>query len=414
MSNKSSVVRMFLRVGLPALVIVGFIGISKKLKESKVEPEQKPTEQQGPLVTAAEVQATRRPIMIQAQGSVIPARVVEVQPEVSGQIVSQHPHLIPGGVIEAGETLVQIDERDYRLRVEQQQAAVERAAYQLQVELGRQSIAEREWKLLEKRVKTKTGEAGRDLALRKPQIRNARAELAAAKSAVRQARLSLERARIKAPFNAMIRAESVEVGQVVAPGRPLATLVGTDAFWVQISVPETDLRWIPLPDADGEGGAKVKISPLGRAGAPRAGRVVQLLGDLDPVGRMARLLVEVRDPTVATAEGAPPLLLGAFVEVSIEGRAVEGVIPVPRVAMRPGDELWIARDDNTLEIRKVEVAHRTRDEVLVRAGVKPGERVITSRVAAPITGMKIRIQPKGAPVASVKGEGADGAQRATP
>ncbi|MFN3201648.1 MAG: efflux RND transporter periplasmic adaptor subunit [Bradymonadia bacterium] len=410
-SKRTNTVRLFLQLALSGLVIFTAGGVMKGLIASKEEPKEEPTERPGPLVKAVEVKSANRPVTVKAQGSVVPARVLELQPEVSGRVMEQHPRLMPGGMVQAGDTLVRIDDRDYRLNVDRQKSMVERAAYQLQVEQGRQSIAEREWKLLERRVKSKTGEAGKALALRKPQIRNARAELSAAKSAVRQARLSLERTTIKAPFNAMVRAEAVEEGQVVSPGRPIATLVGTDVFWVQVSVPESELRWIPMPGADGEGGAEVSIYPTGReARAPRKGRVVQLMGDLDPVGRMARLLVEIKQPMVATADGAPPILLGAFVDVAIEGTEIDQVVPVPRVAVHPGDEVWVAKADNTLDIRTVQVAYRSRDEVLIKSGLESGDKVIVSRIAAPVVGMKIRLMPSGDPVA-LKGQGE--AQEAT-
>jgi hypothetical protein len=120
--------------------------------------------------------------------------------------------------------------------------------------------------------------------------------------------------------------------------------------------------------------------------------VIRLLGDLDPVGKMARLLVEVADPLGgAGGEGGPlPLLLGAHVSVEIEGPRVEDVVAIPRVTLRDGDAVWLSRGGK-LAIVPVEVVWGTENRVFVRGDVTPGDDLVVSRIAAPVAGMALRV-----------------------
>lgn len=380
-----------------ALVIVGGGGFGAvKLIKSRKQAQRQPPVSQGVLVEALTAAPGAQRARVVAQGNVVPAQQVQLQPQVQGVVEAVHPQLVIGGRLPAGAELLRIEDADYRLAVEQQQANLARVEFELEVEQGRKSVAEREWKLLQRRGGSKS--SGK-LARREPHIRAAKAAVRGAKSALRRARLDVARTRIEAPFNAIVEAESVEVGQVARPGAPVATLVGTDAFWVQVSVPVDELGWLQMPDAAGEGGAKAEVVYRyeGRE-VRRPARVVRLLGRLDPVGRMAQLMVQVDDPlNLAPSEAADgaaeraPLLLGAYVTVEIEGRTLDDVYEVPRLAVRPGDRIWKVTDERTLEITPVRVVRRRADTVLIDEGVAAGDRIVTSRLTAPVPGMRLRL-----------------------
>ncbi|MFN3197190.1 MAG: efflux RND transporter periplasmic adaptor subunit [Bradymonadia bacterium] len=370
--------------GLLAVVVLAGGGfMAKKLVASRQPAKRKPAVSRGALVDVFIASASSQKAIITAQGTVIPAQQVTLQPQVQGAITEINPQLVPGGRVQAGDALLEIDASDYRLAVEQQQANLARAEFELEVERGRKLVADREWKLLKKRGGAK---GSGTLARREPHIKVAKATVRGAKSALRRARLDVNRTRLSAPFNAIVEAESVEVGQVIRPGVAVATLVGTDAFWVQTSVPMDELGWMQLPDAQGKGGAKAHVvyRHEGKE-VRREGRVVRLLGRLDPVGRMARLMVQVERPL----EGSP-LLLGAFVSVEIEGRGLDAVYEVPRLAVRTDDTLWKVKADNTLVISPVKVIRKRAQTVLVAEGVGEGDKIVTSKLTAPVPGMKLR------------------------
>lgn len=387
-----------LRISLPLLVL-GLGGLALYgLVITRPVPQKKPAADRGVLVQVQPARAGEHQLRLRVQGSVMPAERVVLQSEVAGRIVWQHPDLVPGGRLKKGTTALRVDGRDYRLALEQQAASVERARLEVKVEESRRAVAAREWQILAEDERATVG--GRQLALRDPQLEAAQANLRAANSARRVAELAVSKTTIAAPFNAFVQTESVDVGQLVTPQMPLATLVGTDAVWVQVSLPMEHLSAFDVPgfNASQGAGSEARIwQDLGGERVERHGRVIRLLGDLDPVGRLARVLVEIRDPfglRAAPASGEPvvPLLVGAYVNVELEGHSAPGVFELPRSALRGGDLVYVVDAEERLAMRPVTVAWRRRDTVLVASGLQPGERVVVGRVAAPVAGMLLRVQ----------------------
>lgn len=120
--------------------------------------------------------------------------------------------------------------------------------------------------------------------------------------------------------------------------------------------------------------------------------VQRLLGDLDPRGRMVRLLVGVKDPMGILGKGDrnKPLLIGSYVKVEIEGTVLEEVYALPRHTLRAGDNLWVKNNQNKLEIRKVEILNREAETIIVGKGLEPGEEVVTSPIVLPLPGMSLQ------------------------
>lgn len=369
---------------------VSFWFYAHKPQTKKVKP-QRPV----PIVRTVAVQASNEAVVFEAAGVVIPAQLVELQSEVEGRIIEQNPELVPGGIIAAGELVVQIDPLDYHLLVSERESELATARYELKVEEGRQVIARQEWQLLEKELLD--DQVSKHLALREPHLENVHARLDAAESRLAAARLAAMRTRIRAPFTGLVLEESVEKGQFVSRQTGIATLVSTDQFWVQVSVPLFLLDRLHFPDKDGEEGSSALIvleKGYGGKASIREGSLFKLLADLDPKARKARLLVTIQDPFNLQGEAAgrqgEKILLGSYVKVQIDAGVLEGVYVIPRAALREGDRLWLVNGEGKLDIREVNVLWRRVNEVLVDARLATDERVIISRLQSPIPGMEIR------------------------
>jgi len=396
-----------------AILALGYF-IFSHLRSSKPPPKRTEQKSLSSVVAVVAAKPAGSAIQVVAMGTVVPARQVNISPEVSGRIVRQSPELVPGGRFKAGDIILRIDSRDYELAVKQQMASVAQAELKLAQEAGLKAVAEKEWSLIKDRI-TPT-EAGRKLALREIQIASAQASLDAAKSQLEQAELRLSRTVIRAPFNALVIEESVDLGQVLGPGSKVATLVDSDHFWVRTAVPVDRLGWIRIPGLNAEEGAPAQITHRlsSHERAKRPGRVLRLLADLDPQGKMARVIVDVRQPLVleTTTSKEPqssrttdnpketgatgfrpgvPLLLGSVVEVRIEGPEVDEALEIPRMALRDNDHIWIMAPEKTLDIRRIEVVWAREHSVFVRGELKVGEQVITSRLSEPVEGMAIKL-----------------------
>ncbi len=399
-----SVGRTILRVLLPVLALGAGAAVMGVMIKTKPEAEKKARDERGALVTTAPVHGVKERLRVVETGTVIAAEQITSQPEVAGRVVWQHKELVPGGRFKKGDVLVRIDARDYRLALRQQSANVNKAQLELKLEAARREIAKEEWKIIGEDQRSSA--EGKALALREPQLDAAKAGLESAKSAQAQARRSVSKTTVRAPFNGFVKMEAVDVGQLVTQQTPLATLVGTDQFWVQVSVPVDKLPVIDVPGFNSKQGSKAIVAQeVGGKRIEREGRVIRLLGDLDPVGRMARVLVAIDDPFGLDSGGKPtkkdtetqpdtqselPLLLGAYVEVAIEAKILDEVVEVPRLALRNGDSVYVFGKEDRLVVRRVDVAWRRAKTVLVRKGLSPGEEVVVSRLPSAVPGMLLR------------------------
>ncbi len=417
---------------LATVAVAASVAVAAYWMLNRPKAERRPPRSGAVPVEVMEVTASAHRADIEAMGTVVPARDVALSAEVGGRIASVSESFVPGGLFAAGESILRIEPEDYELALTKRLLGLEQAGLSvrqrdsdiasrqsdlakaqeaLKVEQGRSAVARREYDLLEQDL----GDSDRQLVLRELQlasaeaavnaaaaaVESARAARSSAESAVNEARTSLheawldyERTNVVAPFNGTVVSRPVERGSQVSPGQALARFVGTDAYWVRVQVPVDQLRWIDLP-ADGQGGSKVRVYHEARwgKGVHRDGRVIRLLPGLEPQGRMAQLIVSVSDPLGLSAPEAraAPLLLDAYVTVQIEGRELPDVIRVPRAALHDGERVWVASPQDTLAIRTVALAWSGKESVYVSAGLKPGERLITSDLGTPVEGLPIRV-----------------------
>lgn len=381
------------RIVLPILIVILAVLGAQLLIASRPSV---PKVSQGDTTTFVEVLTAHlqdERAVITAFGTVQAHQQITVQPEVSGLVMQQNPALVKGGIISEGVALLQIDPRNYQFAVDEEKSSLAKAEFDLNVEYGNQAVAEREWKLL----KPSTGEISdlsKQLALRRPHLKEKQIALQAAKSRLGKARLDLQRTILRTPFNALVLSESVEVGQLVNAQSSVATLVGTDEFRAQVSVPIHQLDWLTIPGPGTSRGSRVRIlrNSDNDDTVVRNGRVMELLGDVTQNGRMAQVLISIDDPLdLKPAKSVRrPMLLGEYVRVEIEGPLLHDVVVLPRKTIREGSRIWVKNRDNQLEIRPVEIILSRKDSVLISQGVGEGDQIITSQLPAAIPGLSIQ------------------------
>lgn len=334
-------------------------------------------------------------LSVQAQGTVEPARQIQLHAQVSGEVVRINPNLASGGVLREGEMLLQIDPADYQLAVLQRQSQVQEAQAQLAQELGRRKVAKREWQLFQQQFAESAERSA--LALREPQLRAAQAALARAEAALGQAKLQLERTNIRAPFTALVLRESVDLGQQIQPQQAIAELAGAEQFWIRAYVPVDKMAAIDVPQINNQtNGALATITyDLGHRQLRYAGRVIRVEGQLDNQSRLAQLLIAVDDPLqlltddLNQGERQRPLYLQAYVNLLVAARQSVMAFSIPREALREGNKVYLF-ENGQLRIKPVEITWRREEDVLVEEGLDPGALLITSNVPAPIEGMALR------------------------
>ncbi|MBB01093.1 MAG: efflux RND transporter periplasmic adaptor subunit [Planctomyces sp.] len=322
---------------------------------------------------------------IEVLGTVQAASEVLLSPRVSGQVSSLSQKFVPGGTVNAGDVLVQIDPTDFKNTLSIRKSELEQVEASLQIEEGRQLLAQQELELLQDTIK----DLNRSLVLREPQIASIRAEVNAAKAEVQRAQIDLERTEVKAPFDAQILNRSVNVGSQVSPGDELARLVGLDEYWVMASVPLRSLRWVEFPEIDGQGSEVIlRDSDTWLPGTERTAVVSRLIGTLDDQTRLARVLITVADP-LGRESDVPPLVLDTLIETQIVGRPLEDVVRIEREYVRDKDTVWVMKDSK-LEIRSVEIVFRDAQYAYISSGLENDDEVVTTNLATVASGIPLR------------------------
>jgi len=329
-------------------------------------------------------------LTVTSQGTVQPRTTSQLVPEVSGPITRVAPSFVVGGFFEAGEVLLEIDPYDYQQSVIAARFQLAQARLRLAQEEAEAEVARREWEELGR------GNPG-TLTLRQPQVEEARAAIALAEAALERATRDLERAEIKAPYAGRVQSKSVDIGQFISRGTPVARIYAVDSAEIRLPVADAELAHINVPLAyrgtEQQAGPRVTLSTdfAGRRHTWQS-RIVRTESEIDPISRMVHLVAEVRDPYAPGDDPArPPLAAGMFVEAEIEGRTVTNVVVLPWVALRGDNRVLIVDDTSRLRYRQVEVLRSTPEEVLVRSGLAEGELVSISPLDTVTDGMTVRV-----------------------
>ncbi len=388
MGRKNTRRKWLIRVTVPLSVLaIGFVAAAFMIN-TPPKAKRQPPPRQARLVEIITVTPASHTAHISAMGTVVAARQSMLYPQVSGRIVEVSDQLLPGGVVKTGDVILRVDDADYRLAVRQKESAVAEAQAALVEEQGQQRVARREYEMAGQKLDAED----KALVLREPKLASAEAVLANARAALDQARLDLKRTRVTAPFDGIIASRQVELGTRVSATTPLLTLLSTNAFWLEVSVPVSQLNWIEIPENGGKGSTVRIYNHAAWGDDYRLGEVLRLAPALDDNARMARLIVRVHDPLALEKahHGQPKILVNDYLEVAIEGRALDGVVALPRGLLRNGDLVWLLDAENKLEIRPVHAVFRASDQVFIDKGLSGGERIVTSTLTAPVSGMALR------------------------
>ena len=412
------------------LLIVAALLIAAAMYALRPKPVEDERVESVPLVEVVAFAAASGPIPVLGSGTVQARDEVTIGAEVSGRLTYVHPAFREGGIVPAGATLLRIDESDYvnQVRVAEADVAAQGIAVleaEEEVEIAREELERfaarekaseaaaqsetrilppREMEAIREALSTSEGPANqediaqRGLATREPQLDSAKASRDRAEANLDDAKVRLGRTRVRAPFGGLVREESAAVGQLVQPGEPLGSLVATNAYEVRVSLTPDEAALIPglLNPSRARVPATVTYNYGGKlyrwsAYVDRANTI------LDSATRNIEVYLRVPSPLTGgrlaeEGEGrAPPLLLGAFVNVEITGASLDTYAAVPADAVRPGNEVWVLRDGK-LAILKVRVIQRSDEFAYITTpSLSEGGQLVTSSLSAPIEGMPLRV-----------------------
>jgi len=410
--------------------------------QSRTEPAQGEPEELSRAVRVIEVQPVTFVPRARGYGTVAPGRVWEAVAQVGGQIVDKHKDLERGRLIEAGTEVLRIDPTDYELAIARAEADLNSARAQLDeldvreantrasLEIERRALrlaeedVERKRALLERgNVSQATVDQAENALLGQRQrvqelenqLRLIPAERAVLEASIQvheakleQARLDLERTRIRMPFDGRIAQVEVEPTRFVSVGEVLMVADSIDRAEIEAQFAIGRLAPVVRADIDLSALSAGELAEVpGRLGleatvrlktdeveASWEARFDRLSDRIDPQTRTVGVIVVVDEPYRKAIPGRrPPLAKDMFVEVELRGRARPDTLVVPRVAVHRKSDgkptLYLADDEGRLEIRPVMLGPAQGDLVVVAGGLEAGERVVVTDLIPAIAGMKL-------------------------
>ena len=365
-----------------AIIMVTVLGIVLLVINKRVAKEDV-KQRIVPTVEIVVVTGADHTVKILTQGVVESARETMLAAEVGGRVMEISPSFKQGGVVKKGERLLQIDPADYRAALAASEVRRAEAELALELERARVEQAKLDWKKLG---------SGSDplnpLVLREPYLAAAEASAASAVEAAAKARRDVERTEILAPFDAGLRSANAEVGAVVAPGTMVAELYASSDLEVRLPLSLEDFGFLAR-DADGKVTGEIVLK--GKIGAEEyvwKAETARVDPEIARNTLSAHIAVKVL-PTEGSDFPLPPV--GLFVNAEIAGKTLDDVKEIPRRALLEGNRAIVVMADNKIAFRDLTIPRLTRDTALVGGGLEAGDRVVLTRLSAPVSGMEVEI-----------------------
>lgn len=359
----------------------------------------------GPATTVgvATAEQVDIPVTLEALGTVTPAAVATVRPQVSG--VLQKINFTEGQLVRAGQVLATIDPRSSEIAL--LQATGQRQRDEAQLENARLLLSRYQTLLAQDSI------ARQEVDTQAALVKQLQATVKTDTAAENLARLNLSYAQVKAPISGRVGLRTVDIGNLVGSNDAsgIAVITQFSPIDVEFAVPQDQ-----VPELLGR---IAQDATLPATALDRTRSTVLASGRFKALDNQ----VDVQTGTVrakARFENTDSQLFpNQFVNLRLQVRTIEDAVVVPVNALRhgaDGDFVYVLNEQaRTVSLRPVTRGQATADRVEVKTGLKPGERVITEGADRLKDGAKVTLpgdRPQGGAGGRQGGRGERGGQGA--
>lgn len=377
----------------PIAVICGAIVVVAVLGFLAPKPSKQDIVVKAPLVEVITLSPQQVTFTIKSQGNIQPRTQTNLTSEVAGRVVAVSDKFKVGGFFNKGEVLLTIDSVNYEVAVIQAQSRLGVAKANLIEEQARAQQAQEEWLL-----SNKTLDLAPLMALRKPNLQKAQAEIKAAEADLKHAKIKLARTEIVAPYDAMIKAKQVDVGQYVSTGSMLATTFAVDYAEARLPVRQRDLLFLNLPKINQLSTEYTKADltlNIGHQIFHWPSVITRYEGVVDSASRVHYIIAQVDDPyAILTEHNKQVLPMGSFVNADIFGKTVDEVLAIPRSAVYGADTIHLADANDRLFIQSINILHSDQEYVYSEDTLADSHRLVTTPIETPVIGMDLRVNDR--------------------
>jgi RND family efflux transporter MFP subunit len=324
-------------------------------------------------------------IQISSNGTTKPLTQTVLTAEVGGEVIYRSKKFSEGSSVIEGEILAKIDDTDLQLQYKNALLQLANAEVQYSLQLAEAEVAKEAWEKI-------GGGVASDLTLKKPQLKQAEAFLEVAKAQVSSAEKKLNKTEIVAPYAGRIQSVNIDLGTTIIPGQPVGALYTSSEIEVTLAVKDNDLQFLSIPmdgrklDSSEQALVKIKSFYKGK-NQTWIGRLERVDGVIDPVTRMINLIAVFKNDFIETDK--PNLPIGLFVEAQIDGIILNDIFSIPVNAISENNEVYIVNNDSELVSRQLSILKKYSDFVIVKDGLKAGERIVISKLSTASNGIKV-------------------------
>ena len=369
----------------PLFILLGAFALSYLLWFlGQVQPD--PVEELPPPDVIIEILTPKDfQVQISSNGTTTPLTQTVLTAEVGGEVIYRSKKFAEGASVIEGEILAKIDDTDLQLQYKNALLQLANAEVQYSLQLAEAEVAKEAWDKMGDGVAS-------DLTLKKPQLKQAEAFLEVAKAQVSSAAKKLNKTEIIAPYAGRIQNVNIDLGTTIIPGQPVGAMYTSSEIEITLAVKDNDLQFLSIP-MDGR-----KLNPSEQAsvviesfykGKTQSwkGKLERVDGVIDPVTRMINLIAVFKNDFIESDK--PNLPIGLFVEAKIDGITLKNIFEIPINSISEDNEVYIVNKDNQLELRELTILKKYSEFVIIKDGLKAGERIVTSKLSTASNGIKV-------------------------
>lgn len=354
---------------------------SRKGKLKKGNYSRKSANQQTTIKTLV---AENYPVELLTQGTVKTNVSTVLNSSVSGKIISISHKFQNGAFFNKGDILVQLDPTDFEGEIITAEANVARAEAALIQEKATAAQALRNWQDIG------FDEEPNDLVLRKPQLKEAEANLAAQEAALAGARLNVARTSIKAPFNGRVRNLLVGPGQAIGTGTDLGEIYATDSAEIRLPLSSSQLEKITINE---QGNQNIPVTLTDAINSNNntqwKATITRVEGELDESSRELFLIAKIEDPFGIHSD-TPPLRINQPVKAKITGNILKSAILIDRKFIYGANEIILIKEGLIKRIN-INITWTAPDYVITQDPELVGQTIATSRLSFATDGTTVEV-----------------------
>lgn len=310
----------------------------------------------------------------QAFGSIETPQRLSLTAQIEGEIIFVNKAFIEGGQLKKGEIIYQLDSSDYQNKLNQRKSELKIAQANLQLELGEQKVAEREYQQIREKFSKENLVLQKSLMLRIPQLQTAKANVTIAQSNVNLAEKNLQRCKIISNGDYVVLTKTIYRGGFVNKGDNLGELAQLSTLRISLAVPSDVATMLKVNQ-------QVEIS--GQNNKKHHALISHISPSLHAKSQLQQVYLNIENQEQS-------FILGEFITAHLGLPQHKNTLKIPLSAI-DNRMLWVVNKENKISSRAATIIWQGKDYAIITNNLSIGEMIITSKVSGARDGMHANI-----------------------